>query len=187
MTAVCEIHTHLFGGCIVTRGPGNDSPQFIPAMKQAGALVSFIAVAADAGYDGEHNHRYCREALNIEQTIIPLNRRRGHKWPKEPYRRQMKTQFDKELYNQRGQIESAFSRNKRLLGSALRSRTPASQKRGMPLSSLNAQPDDSQVCLNRVSTKQPVIKKSVLLGLHSLVNWKFSGTLSILVGVAGSG
>lgn len=129
ITAVCEVDTHLFAGCIVTRGPSNDSPQFIPVMKQAAAGLHFAAAVADAGYDGEHNHRYCREEQQIPQTMIPLNRRRGRKWPKEPYRRQMKTQFDKELYKQRSQIESAFSRHKRLMGSALRNRTEASQKR----------------------------------------------------------
>jgi len=129
ITAVCEVDTHLFAGCIVTRGPSNDSPQFIPVMKQAVEGIHFAAAVADAGYDGEHNHRYCREEQQIPQTMIPLNRRRGHKWPKEPYRRQMKTQFDKELYKQRSQIESVFSRHKRLMGSALRSRTEVSQKR----------------------------------------------------------
>ncbi|GEM_PF-1735553 len=44
-------------------------------------------------------------------------------------KRQMKTQFDKELYKQRSQIESIFSRHKRLMGSALRGRTETSQKR----------------------------------------------------------
>ena len=129
ITAVCEVDTHLFAGCIVTRGPSNDSPQFIPVMKQAAEGIHFTAALADAAYDGEHNHRFCREDQQIEQTMIPLNRRRGRKWPKEPYRRQMKTQFDKELYKQRSQIESVFSRHKRLMGSALRGRTETSQKR----------------------------------------------------------
>lgn len=129
ITAVCEVNTHLFAGCIVTRGPRNDSPQFIPVIKQAGEVIRFSAVLADAAYDGEPNHRYCRQEQHIVQTMIPLNRRRGRKWPKEPYRRQMKIQFDKELYKQRSQIESAFSRHKRLIGSALRGRTEASQKR----------------------------------------------------------
>ena len=129
ITAVCEVNTHLFAGCIVTRGPSNDSPQFIPVIKQAGEAIRFSAVLADAAYDGEHNHRYCRQEQHIIQTMILLNRRRGRKWPKEPYRRQMKIQFDKELYKQRSQIESAFSRHKRLIGSALRGRTEASQKR----------------------------------------------------------
>jgi len=41
----------------------------------------------------------------------------------------MKEHFVKELYKQRSQIESAFSRNKRLLGSPLQSRTDQSRER----------------------------------------------------------
>lgn len=41
----------------------------------------------------------------------------------------MKTQLDKELLNQRWQSESAYSRNKRLLGSSLRGRTNSSRER----------------------------------------------------------
>jgi len=129
ITAVCDTHTHLFAGCIVTRGPSNDSPQFAPAIIQASQFVQFAQLLADAAYDGEHNHQLCRDELGIAVTMIPLNRRRSRKWPKSKYRRQMKTQFDKELYNQRWQIESAYSRNKRLLGSALRGRTEHSRER----------------------------------------------------------
>lgn len=129
VTAVCDTKTHLFAACIVTRGPSNDSPQFKPAMIQASRFVQIDQLLADAAYDGEHNHQLCREELGITETMIPLNKRRGRKWPKSKYRRQMKTQFDKELYNQRWQIESAFSRNKRLLGSALRARTEQSRQR----------------------------------------------------------
>lgn len=129
VTAVCDAGTHLFGACIVTCGPSNDSPQFAPAVLQADKFVHFDSLAADAAYDGEHNHRLCREDIGISKTMIPLNKRRSRKWPKSKYRRQMKTQFDKELYNQRWQIESAFSRNKRLLGSALRGRTEQSRER----------------------------------------------------------
>ena len=129
ITAVCETRTHLFAGCIVTRGPSNDSPQFAPAVIQASKFIQFTQLLADAAYDGEHNHQLCREKLGIAETMIPLNRRRSRKWPKTKYRRQMKIQFDKELYNQRWQIESAFSRNKRLLGSALRARNEQSRER----------------------------------------------------------
>jgi transposase len=129
LTAVCETQTHLFAACVVTRGPSNDSPQFIPAVLQASQFVQFDSLLADAAYDGEHNHKLCREQLGIGKTMIPLNKRRSRKWPKSKYRRQMKTQFDKELYNQRWQIESAYSRNKRLFGSALRGRTEHSRER----------------------------------------------------------
>ena len=129
ITAVCDTKTHLFAGCIVTRGPSNDSPEFAPAMIQASQFVQFDRLLADAAYDGEHNHRLCREELGIAETIIPLNPRRSRKWPKSKYRRQMKEHFDKEQYNQRWQIESAYSRNKRLLGSALKARIEQSRER----------------------------------------------------------
>ena len=129
ITAVCDTQTHLFAGCIVTRGPSNDSPQFAPAIIQASRFVQFDQLLSDAAYDGEHNHQLCREELGICKTVIPLNKRRSRKWPKSKYRRQMKKHFDKELYNQRWQIECAFSRNKRLLGSALKTRTEQSRER----------------------------------------------------------
>lgn len=129
ITVVCHCQTHLLAACIVTRGPSNDSPEFTPAVLQASKFIQFDSLVADTAYDGEHNHRLCREQLGINKTLIPLNRRRSRKWPKSEYRRQMKTQFDKELFNQRWQVESAYSRNKRLLGSFLRGRTDSSRER----------------------------------------------------------
>jgi hypothetical protein len=82
VTIVCHIKTHLFAACIVTRGSSNDSPQFAPAVIQASQFVHFGRLLADAGYDGEHNHRLCREELGIDETVIPLNRRRSRKWSK---------------------------------------------------------------------------------------------------------
>src|SRR6516165_10077590 len=61
----------------------------------------------------------------------------GRKWPKTKYRRQMVRRFRRRprrskrrrVYGQRWQIESGFSRNKRLLGSALRARKWVNQKK----------------------------------------------------------
>lgn len=97
-------------------------------MREAASLVSFDRVLGDAAYDAEHNHRLCREELKIRSSVFPLNRRRGRKWPKTKYRRQMKVRFFKRIYGQRWQVESAFSRHKRRLGSALRSRRWRIQK-----------------------------------------------------------
>jgi transposase len=97
-------------------------------MKEAAALVSFDRVLADAGYDAEHNHVLCRKRLGIRSTVIPARKRNTRKWPKAKYRRQMKKCFHKRVYGQRWQVESAISRNKRLLGSALRNRTWLHQK-----------------------------------------------------------
>jgi ribosomal protein L22 len=93
----------------VSRGPGNDSPEFIPAMLQSAQVIHYDRLLADAAYDGEHNHQLCREVLGIRQTIIPLNPWRSKKTPKGRYRRQMNTRFFRKLFGQRRQIESAFS------------------------------------------------------------------------------
>ena len=97
-------------------------------MRQASQNIRFYRLMGDAAYDAEHNHTLCRDELGIPSTVIPLNRRRGRKWPKTRYRRQMKIRFYKRVYGQRWQVESAFSRNKRLLGSALRARRWPSQQ-----------------------------------------------------------
>jgi hypothetical protein len=129
VTVVCLTNTYLFASCIVSRGPSNDSPEFIPAVRQAHQFVRFKRMLADAGYDGEHNHRLCREELGIAETIIALNKRRSRKWPKSPYRRLMKEHFPKKTYNQRWHVESAISQDKRILGSALRARSEQSRQR----------------------------------------------------------
>jgi transposase len=106
-------------------------------MAQASLAVDYDRVLADAAFDSEGSHRYCREELGVRSTVIPLNRRgRGRKRPRTRYRRQMVRRFRKKprggrhkrVYGQRWQAESAFSRHKRLLGSALWSKSDASRE-----------------------------------------------------------
>jgi hypothetical protein len=138
LTAVLETRSHFFLSARVSRGPSQDSPQFRPVMRAAAARHPIDTVLADGAFDAEHNHAYAREHLGIRATVIPLNRRNsGRKWPKTRYRRQMVRRFRKKprgsrhrrVHGQRWQIESGFSRNKRLLGSALRARIWPNQKR----------------------------------------------------------
>jgi hypothetical protein len=130
LTLVCHIRTHLFAAAVTSDGPSQDSPQFPQAMLQAAFCARWHRLLADAAYDGEHNHRLCREALGIRSTIIALNRRNtGRRWPKSPYRREMKSRSVKEMMGRRWHIESAISQHKRRLGSALRARTKPSQER----------------------------------------------------------
>jgi transposase len=99
-------------------------------MDQAAGLVAWDRLLADAAYDAEHNHELCREDYGVRSTVIPLNRRRsGRRWPRSRYRRQMRRRFHRRKYRQRWQAESAFSRHKRRLGDALRSRSPAAWER----------------------------------------------------------
>ena len=138
LTIVCDTDSHFITGATVSRGPANDAPQFRPALAQAARATHYDRVLADAAFDSEESHRFCREDLGIRATVIPLNRRnRGRKRPKTRYRRQMVRRFRKKprgsrhrrVYGQRWQVESAISRHKRLLGSALRSKSDASRER----------------------------------------------------------
>jgi transposase len=138
LTVACDTRSHFFAGATVAAGPSNDSPGFRPAMTLAALAVRWDRVLADAAFDSEAHHRYCRDDLRVRSTVIPLNRRgRGRKWPKAKYRRQMVKRFRKKpkgsrhprVYGQRWQAESAFSRHKRRLGSALGGRSDESRQR----------------------------------------------------------
>ena len=129
LTVVAHTATHLIAGVVVGQGPSPDSPQFPDAIRQAATHLHPDRVLGDKGYDGEHNHRLCREELGIRSTIIPINKRnRGRKWPKTKYRRQMRRRFFKRKYGQRWQVESVFSRHKRRLGSALTTRSETTRR-----------------------------------------------------------
>jgi hypothetical protein len=130
LTAVCHTGSHFLAAATASTGPGNDSPQFRPALRQASLAITWDRVLADAAFDSEANHRLGREGLGVRSTVIPINRRKwGRRWPKARYRRQMKRRFPKRKYGQRWQAESAFSRHKRRLGSALRGRSDAARQR----------------------------------------------------------
>jgi hypothetical protein len=138
LTVACDTASHFLAGAAVSAGPSNDSPQFRPALAVASLAVAWDRVLADAAFDSEAHHRYCREGLGVRSTVIPVNRRgRGRKRPKTRYRRQMVRRFRKRprggryrrVYGQRWQAESAFSRHKRRLGSALGGRSDASRER----------------------------------------------------------
>jgi hypothetical protein len=144
LTAVVEIHSHLYLSCYVSKGPSQDSPQLRPAVRAAQARCRLDTLLGDSGYDGEHQHAWCRQKQGVRLTLFALNRRNtGRRWPKTRYRRQMKRYFrrrgkrrGKRLYGQRWQAESVFSRGKRRLGSALRARKWANQKKEIQLKTL---------------------------------------------------
>jgi transposase len=85
----------------------------------------FEVLLADAGYDGEHHHRFLSVELGV-RGIIPPTRGRPAKDPSHIpsgfYRGALATHWPKEQYGQRWQVETSFSMLKRLLNSSLRSR-----------------------------------------------------------------
>jgi hypothetical protein len=124
LTAVCDLKSHLWLGIDVSLGPSVDLPQFLPAITQALANQPIHRLLGDKGYDAEHVHKRCREELGIRWTVIPARRvpHGRRRWPLTKYRRQMRRKHNLRGYGQRWQAESAFSRKKRVLGSALRAR-----------------------------------------------------------------
>jgi len=130
LTVVCHTGSHFFTGVTASTGPSNDAPQFLPALKQSAWFLGWDRVLGAAGFDSENHHRLCREEWGVRSTVIALNRRRqGRRWPLTKYRRQMKRRFHRRKYGQRWQVESAFSRHKRLLGPALSARSHDARSR----------------------------------------------------------
>ena len=138
LTAVIAIHSHLILSAYVNKGPCQDSPQMRPAVRLAVGRCPLDTLLGDSGYDAEHNHAWCRERQGIRLTLFALNRRgQGRKRPKTHYRRQMARHTRRRrgrhqarrIYGQRWQADSLFSRMKRRLGSALRARQWANQKK----------------------------------------------------------
>ncbi|MBO1073731.1 transposase [Roseomonas marmotae] len=104
------IFPHLIIGAVTGVGPSQDSPDFTPALRQAAAIIALDTVLADAGHDAEHNHRLCRDELDIKRSIIALNRRNfGRRWPKTLQRGTLHKHFSRAHYHQRWHIESGFS------------------------------------------------------------------------------
>jgi hypothetical protein len=126
----------LIVGAVAGLGPSQDSPDFIPAMRQAAVNLRPRRLLADKAYDAEHNHVLCRVELGIRSTVIPINPRGGYGPPKGQYRRQMYNRFPWRRYRQRAQAESGFSRHKRRLGSALTARNDITQRKELLLRAL---------------------------------------------------
>lgn len=125
---VCDCRSHMILSIVPERGPGSDASHFQRAFDQAQRRIRFAALAADAGYDGEHHHVYAR-SRGVRTLIPPLIGRPTDKPPRGYWRRMMKRVLKHSRYGQRWQAETTNSMLKRLLGSALRARTYWSQCR----------------------------------------------------------
>jgi hypothetical protein len=125
---LCDTTTHLVLAVVPERGPGSDAKHFRRALGEAHRRVSIQTLAADAGYDGEHLHRFAHDH-GVRSLIPPRIGRPTSKPPSGYWRRQMKSRLHLTRYTQRWQVETVNSMLKRLLGSALRARHYWSQCR----------------------------------------------------------
>lgn len=126
---LCDTRSHLILAAVPQRGPGSDSPHFGQALCEAQRRVDIETLAADAGYDAEHNHRFARQQCGVRSLIPPKIGRPTDKPPRGYWRRNMRSRLHLTRYSQRWQVETVNSMFKRLLGSALRARRRWSQRR----------------------------------------------------------
>lgn len=130
---VCDVATHLVLALHLTRGPTPDVAQLKKPLWKAWNVAPIDTLVADAGYDSESNHHYCREVLDIRTLIPPRHGRPTTKPAKGRYRRLMQTRFDHETYGQRWQAETVMSMIKRRQGDSTSGRSYHSRRRDMML------------------------------------------------------
>jgi len=133
LSGTVDCRTHLFLSAEVSLGPCRDTCEAPALLRAAARRAALRRMLLDAGYDAEAIHVLLREELGAHSLIPPKSGRPTRKWPRTKYRRQMKRRFFKHVYGQRWQIESVWSRLKRLLGSALRATSWAGQQREIGL------------------------------------------------------
>jgi hypothetical protein len=118
----------------VRPGPAGDFGDLVPLAGAAHAVLPFGRLVADAGYDSEANHRFCREDLGVDSLIPAKKRRSVRVVATTPYRREMARRLgdpgDEEArraYRQRWKAETVMSVAKRRWGEALSARLDETQ------------------------------------------------------------
>lgn len=129
----------LVVGQLSKPGPCGDYPDLPPLATVAVAAVPNGLVLADAGYDCEANHVFCRERLGVG-ALIPAKTRRFVAGPRRRYRAEMVQALgcatlgvvgeaeSLRVYRQRWLVETLMSVVKRKWGEALTARLPAMQR-----------------------------------------------------------
>lgn len=133
--AIVGTRTHVIIRAFVGGADSNDSPFFIPLLRES--LASGFrpsAVVADKGYLSKDNYRVASE-LGLD-AFIPfksnsVNRSGTHgsppSWRKAFYLFQANRDEFERNYHRRSNVESVFSALKRKFGENIRSRTPTAQ------------------------------------------------------------
>lgn len=119
----------LPAGLVLGFGPSNDKSDAYSLLLKTAQAVKPAKVYADAGYDAEWVHRFCRELWDAKSFIPPaVHRADGGVNGK--YRSQMTPRRLKcNGYTQRWKVESFMSALKRTTGSMLQARKTASMFR----------------------------------------------------------
>lgn len=119
----------------VRPGPCGDFSELVPLASTAHGRLPFERLVADAGYDSEANHAFCRERLQVE-SLIPAKRRRSRTVVAHTTYRSLMVEAlgepgdpgCKRAYRQRWKAETLMSVLKRKWGGALTARREAMQR-----------------------------------------------------------
>ena len=119
----------------VRPGPSGDFGDLVPLATAAHAVLPFERLVADAGYDSEANHRFCREDLGVDSLIPAKKRRSVRVIATTPYRQEMVRRLgeagdegSRRVYRQRWKAETVTSVVKRRWGEALSARLDDTQR-----------------------------------------------------------
>lgn len=125
--SVCVMATSLIPSSVVLGwGPSNDKQDAPDLLVKASNVNHPDRLYADAGYDADWVHQYCRETWNVESVIKPAVHRSDGGLNGE-YRSQMTDEYlKKKSYGRRWLVESFMSGLKRTTGSSLNSRSERS-------------------------------------------------------------
>lgn len=111
---------------VVDWGPRNDKAEAAELLKKTAAAVQPQTLFADAGYDAEWVHRFCRDRWGVKSLIKPAVHRRDGKLNGK-YRSQMTPRrLKRNGYGRRWHVESFISGLKRTTGSTLSARSERS-------------------------------------------------------------
>lgn len=107
-------------------GPCGDFTDLPTLASAAAARMPFEQLLADAGNDGEANHRHCREGLGVDSLIPAKKRRSARVIATTPLRQETVRQLGKPgveagrvAYRQKSSVETVMSFVKRRHGEAL--------------------------------------------------------------------
>ena len=119
----------------VRPGPAGDFRDLVPLASKAADVMPYDQLMADACYDSEVNHRFCREQLGVDSLIPAKKRRSATVVATTPYRQEMVRRLtkagnpeDRAAYRQRWKVESVMSVVKRRCGEAPTARLESTQQ-----------------------------------------------------------
>ena len=123
--AVVDVDRQLILAQSARQAPWNDCANLPSLVAEAHQHTPVGCVLADAEFDSERNHTFCRQQLKAD-SIIPA--KRGKKtWKIQGVRAQMRANFPSTKYTRRSLIETVFSVAKRKLSCRAPGRTVATQ------------------------------------------------------------